>query len=90
MVASDITARVLATCLATADIWCTELILHHNPVDVGSTVGWTVPCYPIQIGQRDARCCSCGSMWEKFERGIKKPGAFGGTTEMTQVTMMKV
>jgi len=29
----------------------------------------------------------CGG---KFERGIKMPGAFGGTTEMTQVTMIKV
>ena len=34
--------------------------------------------------------CICRSVWGMFERGIKMPRAFGGTTETTQVTMMKV
>ena len=44
--------------------------------------------YKLAAALRDV--CVCGSVWGKFERGIKMPGAFGGTTEMTQVTTMKV
>ena len=66
------------------------LILHRNALDVGSTVGRTVICYSIQMANALRHVCSCTSVWRKFERGIKMPVAFGGTSEMTQVTMMKL